>query len=320
MGNIFSLVRNELGKIYVMKSTWAMYVFLVALVLFSFIMNTVTDSVDSETTYTDDWRTELQEENQTLTEEIETAGEDDPFVESTNMGIIQQNTYMLENDIRPYGYHAGNFVLDNLFTTSLVSLFVIIIAGGIVANEFRWGTIKQLLIRPISRGTILLSKYIALLLFTLFTVVFLLATSAIVGAIVYGAPVVNPEIIVNRPDGMASNALLPEIFMQYGFRVLNIIVLATFGFMISSIFRSSALAIGLSMFLMFIGTTVAQAMARYECSKYILFANTDLSVYFSSYGPIREEMTIGFSVAVIAVYMVVFIITAWTIFIKRDVA
>ncbi|TVT29409.1 ABC transporter permease [Salinicoccus cyprini] len=320
MGNIFSLVRNELGKIYVMKSTWAMYVFLVALVLFSFIMNTVTDSVDSETTYTDDWRTELQEENQTLTEEIETAGEDDPFVESTNMGIIQQNTYMLENDIRPYGYHAGNFVLDNLFTTSLVSLFVIIIAGGIVANEFRWGTIKQLLIRPISRGTILLSKYIALLLFTLFTVVFLLATSAIVGAIVYGAPVVNPEIIVNRPDGMASNALLPEIFMQYGFRVLNIVVLATFGFMISSIFRSSALAIGLSMFLMFIGTTVAQAMARYEWAKYILFANTDLSVYFSSYGPIREEMTIGFSVAVIAVYMVVFIITAWTIFIKRDVA
>lgn len=320
MANIFNLIRNELGKIYVVKSTWAMYIFLVALVILSLIMNTVTDSVDSEATYSDDWKTELQEENQELAEEIETAGENDPFLESMNMDTIQQNTYMIENDIRPYGYHAGTFVLDNVFTTSLVSLFVIIIAGGIVANEFRWGTIKQLLIRPISRSTILLSKYIALLLFTLLTVVFLLATNIIVGAIFYGVPAVNPEIIVNRPDGLESNTLLGEIFMQYGFRVLNIVVLATFGFMISSIFRSSALAIGLSMFLMFIGTTVAQAMAQYEWSKYILFANTDLSVYFSSFGPIREEMTIGFSITVVAVYMVVFIIAAWSIFTKRDVA
>ncbi|GAB3071338.1 ABC transporter permease [Salinicoccus sesuvii] len=320
MANLFNLIRNELGKIYIMKSTWAMYIFLIAFVILILVLNTVTDSVDSETTYTDDWQTELQEENQALTEEIDTAGENDPFIESENMSRIQQNNYLLENDIRPYGYHAGSFVLENVFTSSLVSLFVIIIAGGIVANEFRWGTIKQLLIRPISRSKILLSKYIALLLFTFFTVVFLLVVNTIVGAIFYGVPVINPEVIVDRPDGMESNTLLSEIFMQYGFRVLNIIVLATFGFMISSIFRSSALAIGLSMFLMFIGTTVAQAMSQYEWSKYILFANTDLSVYFSPFGPIREEMTIGFSIAVIAVYMIVFIVAAWSIFTKRDVA
>ena len=320
MTKLFDLVRNELAKIYVLKSTWAMYLFLVALVIFSLIMNTVTDSVDSETTYSDDWKTELQEENQTLMEQIETEGEEDPFIESTNMTLIEENTYHLENDIRPYGYNAGDFVLDNLFTTSLVSLFVIIIAGGIVANEFRWGTIKQLLIRPISRSTILLSKYIAVLLFTLVTLLFLLAASIIVGLIAYGLPAINPEIIVTRPDGMSSNGMLSEIVMQYGFKVLNIIVLATFGFMISSIFRSSALAIGLSMFLMFVGTTAAQALAQYAWSKYILFANTDLSVYFTPYGPIREEMTVGFSVGVIAVYMLIFIIAAWAVFTKRDVA
>ncbi|WP_175287001.1 ABC transporter permease [Salinicoccus roseus] len=320
MTKIFDLVRNELTKIYVLKSTWAMYLFLVALVIFSLIMNTVTDSVDSETTYSDDWKTELQEENQTLMEEIETEGEEDPFIESTNMSLIEQNTYHLENDIRPYGYHAGNFVLFNLFTTSLVSLVVIIIAGGIVANEFRWGTIKQLLIRPISRSGILLSKYITVLLFTLFTLLFLVATSIIVGLIAYGLPAINPEIIVTRPDGMSSNGMLSEIVMQYGFKVLNIIILATFGFMISSIFRSSSLAIALSMFLMFAGTTAAQALAQYTWSKYILFANTDLSVYFTPYGPIREEMTVGFSVGVIAVYMVIFIIAAWAVFTKRDVA
>lgn len=74
------------------------------------------------------------------------------------------------------------------------------------------------------------------------------------------------------------------------------------------------------MFLMFAGTTAAQALARYEWSKFILFANTDLSVYYNFSGPIREEMTTGFSTGVIVVYMIVFIIAAWTVFTKRDVA
>ena len=90
MTKLFDLVRNELAKIYVLKSTWVMYLFLVALVIFSLIMNTVTDSVDSETTYSGDWETELQEENQTLMEQIETEGEDDPFIESTNMALIRE--------------------------------------------------------------------------------------------------------------------------------------------------------------------------------------------------------------------------------------
>lgn len=275
--------------------------------------------MDTDKTYSDDWKTELQEENEALMAEIE-EDEDNPFIESTNMGIIEENEYHIENDVRPYGYHAGDFTMDNLFLTSLISLFTIIVGGGIVANEFRWGTIKQLLIRPISRSAVLLSKYIALLIFTLFTVLFLILVSAAVGAVFYGLPAVNPEIVVTRQDGMATSALVPEALMMYGFRTLNIIILATFAFMISSIFRSSALAIGLAMFLMFAGSTAAQALARYEWSKFILFANTDLSVYFNVVGPIRDEMTIGFSTGVIIVYVIIFIIAAWMVFTKRDVA
>lgn len=320
MSKLLSLVRNELSKIYIMKSTWIMYGFLLALVIFMLVMNTVTDTVDSETTYSDDWRTELQAENTALMEEIEAEKEEDPFIEQINMQQIEENTYKLEHDVRPYGYHAGNFILDNIFATSLLSLFAIIIAGGSVANEFRWGTIKQLLIRPISRGTILLSKYVAVLVFVLLSVLSLLGVSFFIGLIMYGVPAVNPDILVNRPDGLASNDILSEILLQYGFKFINIIILATFGFMLSSIFRSSALAIGLSMFMMFAGTTAAQALSQYAWAKYILFANTDLSVYFTSFGPIREEMTMGFSVVVIVVYMVIFIAATWLMFNKRDVA
>ncbi|MHC0552453.1 hypothetical protein [Salinicoccus sp. CNSTN-B1] len=131
MNRIMSLIRNELSKIYIMKSTWIMYAFLLAAVVFSLVMNTVTDSVDTETSYSDDWKTELEEENETLMQEIEDEKEEDPFIEQINMQQIEENTYRIDNDVQPFGYHAGNFVLDNLFGSSLINLFTIIVAGGL---------------------------------------------------------------------------------------------------------------------------------------------------------------------------------------------
>lgn len=106
MNNLFNLIRNELGKIYVLKSTRAMYIILVGLAILGHIMTNTSNFVDTDKTYSDDWETELQE-NEALMTEIEEEADDDPFLESTNMSVIQENNYHLENDVRPYGYHAG---------------------------------------------------------------------------------------------------------------------------------------------------------------------------------------------------------------------
>src|SRR5699024_12079296 len=83
---------------------------------------------------------------------------------SSDLGVntmfIEENNFYLDNDIQPHNYGAWKFVYENNMLLMLVSLFTIVIAAGIIAHEFRWGTIKLLLIRPISRSTILLSKYI----------------------------------------------------------------------------------------------------------------------------------------------------------------
>jgi ABC-2 type transport system permease protein len=48
-----------------------------------------------------------------------------------------------------------------------VQLFCLLIAGGIVSNEFSNGTIKLLLIRPVKRSTILFSKYLTVIVWAL---------------------------------------------------------------------------------------------------------------------------------------------------------
>ncbi|MGV2805439.1 ABC transporter permease subunit, partial [Clostridium perfringens] len=59
------------------------------------------------------------------------------------------------------------FTWTESFTIYLSTIFTVIIAADIVAGEFAGGTIKLLLIRPWSRGKILLSKFTSLILFGL---------------------------------------------------------------------------------------------------------------------------------------------------------
>jgi len=96
-------------------------------------------------------------------------------------------------------------------------------------------------------------------------------------------------------------------------------MMATFAFMISTVFRSSALAIGLAIFLMMAGNQIIFAFAEYPWAKYILFANTDLQQYANG-NVLIEGMTLGFSISVLIGYYAIFIGLSWLIFIKRDVA
>ena len=145
---------NELNKIYIRKSTWIMYAILAVLIIGGAILtHSLDDGFDKYAN--DNWREVLQEDNVALQKEMEESGADD-FISPINSMEMDKNNYHLENDIRPT-YGAWQQVLENQILRSIVSLLTIIVAAGIVANEFRWGTIKLLLIRPITRTKILAS-------------------------------------------------------------------------------------------------------------------------------------------------------------------
>jgi len=210
-------------------------------------------------------------------------------------------------------------VLDNKGLLSIVSLLTIIIAAGIVANEFRWGTIKLLLIRPISRTKILTSKYIAVLLFALFTLLFVLIFSWIIGALFFGLEGLNPHIVIQEDGNYAYVSVIKEILSGYGYKLINLVMMTTFAFMISTIFRNSSLAIGTAIFLMMAGNSIVGIFAERSFAKYILFANTDLEQYATG-NVLIEGMTLGFSITVLLIYYIVFVVLAWIFFAKRDVA
>ncbi|MEC2343744.1 ABC transporter permease [Paenibacillus barengoltzii] len=202
--------------------------------------------------------------------------------------------------------------LDQLsFLYYLVSIYAAVIAADIVAGEFTWGTIKLLLIRPWTRTKVLLSKLLAVLLFTL-------AMSAVFFVI---ALAVSFLIFSNEPSQYLGDSPLSRILESLLYSYVDLLVIAAFSFMLSTVFRSSGIAIGLSIFILFAGNifTLLFHPSRYAWAKYLLFTNMDLSQYRGGQvGP--AGMTLGFSITVLAVYVLLFLAVAWLVFKKRDVA
>lgn len=201
----------------------------------------------------------------------------------------------------------------------LAVIFSAVVAGDIVASEFAAGTIKFLLVRPVSRWKILLSKYLTVLSFSVCLTLFLMIVAYVVGGLFFGFGGSTQAYHYLHGITPASVPIYIEALRTYGLLSITLLLTVTVSFMISTLFRSSSMAIALSILLLFLGAVVTQLLARYTWDKYILFTNWNLTQYVEG-TPIVKGTTWEFSVVVLAVYFVVFIVVSWLAFTKRDVA
>ncbi|WP_026021894.1 ABC transporter permease [Bacillus timonensis] len=312
---MFKLIQNENMKIYRRVSTWIMLVILVgAALVMGIVMNaTASDSAD------ENWKQNIQQQNEMYKADME--NEDLPdMVKDISERELAINEYRLEHDIAPVDTRSTwNFMTIAAEIVSLITLFTIVVGASSVASEFTWGTIKLLLIRPVSRAKILLSKYLATILFALFSLVLLFVVSFLVGSIFFGVGGSTPHLVY-RDGAVHEVHMVSHILGIFGLKSINLIMMSTFAFMISTIFRNSGLAIGLAIFLMFAGVNATAILAsKFDWAKYILFANTDLSQYLTGY-VLVEGMTMTFSIIMLIIYFVLFNALTWFVFTKRDVA
>ena len=317
MSSLVKLIQNENMKIYRRVATWVMIGLLVIGVIGIGVMQKyVMDPPDQS-----NWKQELTEQNKSYKQMIAEAPPGFPDSQKRNFEQqLKVNEYRIEHNIAPLNSNSlWGFMDSSSNLSSLITLFTIIIAAGSVASEFSWGTIKLLLIRPVSRSKILLSKYISSFLFALLLLVVLFGLSFLVGGLFFGFDQVSTPHLAYIDGNVVESSMALHMMSQYGFNSVNLVMMVTFAFMISTVFRSNSLAIGLAIFLMFTGTQIVMIFSKYSWAKYILFANTDLTQYLNG-TPIVEGMTMTFSIVALLVYFVIFNLFSWVIFNKRDVA
>ena len=316
MGRLVNLVLNENMKIYRRVRTWILVGLMAAFVLF---VNIIEWHSDGKKVKGEGWRAELLQENKHWSEILKQPklnDEDRIFYKQQ----IAVNDYHLEKNIRSTDGTMWDGVNGSANLMIVITIFTIIIVGDSVAGEFSSGTIKLLLIRPASRVKILVSKYISFLLFGMLLLLTLFVISVAVNGILYGFGYMDlPLISMNAEGKIVERSMVLNLWKTYMLGGVSTVMYVTLAFMISSAFRSSAMAIGFSIGALFAGNIVLEALQRFDWSKYLLFANTDLTQYLIG-RPFQEGMTLSFSIGVLAVYFLMFNLISWLLFTRRDVA
>ncbi|HLR11660.1 MAG TPA: ABC transporter permease subunit [Sporosarcina sp.] len=306
---MLNLIQNEWMKIWQKKSSWITIIVFIAIIAGMLTLVKV-----AENTFMSD---ETIAEDEKQLQEIEAQLADPSLTEAEREDLeVEQEMMMVSIESSEPSTREG-MVIETYGMMALVTLMTIIVSSGIVSAEFSQGTIKMLLARPVKRWKILLSKYITVLLYSLLLTVILFVVTYITSSILF--PKVLEDTVTFSGGEVAANKVLGKALYMMFLGWINTVVISTLAFMIGTIFRSTSLAIGISIFLYFTGNTIVLFLTKYDFAKYILFANTDLTQYETGYVLI-DGLSMSFSATVIAVYAVLFLLLSFLSFIKRDVA
>lgn len=183
----------------------------------------------------------------------------------------------------------------------VITILAIIGTAGIVSKEYSLGTIKFLLIRARSRTAILASKYVVVLMYVI--------TLTLIGAIaVFG----TGALWFGLSGGEAG---LNDMLMSLLYSLVSTVVYVTLAFMIGILTTSTGVTIGVTMFALMIDKLIISR----DFYKYVLFPNLNLAAYEGGGAPM-PGMTLTFSIVMLTLYTVVFLLVGFFVFRRRDVA
>lgn len=233
--------------------------------------------------------------------------------------------YMTENHIETNVADEESDTLWMPFKASValvtfIGILVVVIAAHSVASEFSNGTIKFLLINPVKRWKILVSKYFTVLSMGYIMIAITFVISLLTSMILFGADDIGAMYITaSGGEVSAVNGIL-YMAKNYLLASTSVVVMATMAFAISVLMKSSAFAIGISMFCLLSGSGIVlmlQSMGM-NWARYLIFANLDLAAIANGTSSFMYQ-TVGTALAVIAVHMVVFWLIAWDGFTRREI-
>jgi ABC-2 type transport system permease protein len=313
-----SLLTNEWIKIFSRIRTWIFIAIPIVIIIGVAVYDKVTTDVEVNENWKQELTKEIENDKKSLADEKKNAG-DEFYIEMLETNI-KQNEYMIENDISPYEKTTWQYMKDMAPISSLIGLFVIVVASDIVSSEFSKGTIKMLLIRPYSRWKILLSKFLATLGFAFVMWLVVIVATWLVGGLAYGFGGIDQSYLIVSDDQTVKERMVVEyVFANIGVEFIELTALVALSFMISTLFMSNSVAIGVAMFTMFAGNTIVMLLANKDWIIYTLFANMDLSTLIDGQNQLIKDLTLPFSISMLAIYTAVMLAITFTVFQKREV-
>lgn len=171
--------------------------------------------------------------------------------------------YSLENNIPQVEFikDARNSLNKTyLFYVTIAILVCIIIGGGIVSSEYSTGTVRLLMIRPVSRWKILMSKLIAVFMIGYGAMVAAFILNIVSSGIAHGFGTLGTPILALKDGVVVHQNFILSLIPNLMFASISLIFIIAVVFFFSTVGRNTALAVGLTM-VGFLGSMPASQIA-----------------------------------------------------------
>ncbi|WP_346939267.1 ABC transporter permease subunit [uncultured Clostridium sp.] len=244
---------------------------------------------------------------------------------------IALDWYSLENNIPQV--KLDNDIRDSVDTTylmyvSIAIILCIIIGGGIVSSEYSTGTVRLLMIRPVSRWKILLSKLISVFIIGYGVLLTTVVLNIISSGIINGFGGLATKVIAFSGDKIVEQNFIISIIPKLLFSSISLIFIIALVFAISTIIKNTALAVGLTT-VAYLGSSVATMIMARLGMKWVgktILPYMNLSTFITSSYYVemfKSEYNIVLNPTMGAIQLLVFatilIIISFLVFEKRDV-
>lgn len=238
--------------------------------------------------------------------------------------LILKNKYVLEHkeDIFNEGTLRAVLKSFNSEFQIFILIYIVMICGSIISEEFNKGTIKYLLTKPYKRSTILTSKLLSILILIPIVMLMMILIEIIIGGILLGFDSLSIPVVVYNASKCA---LVKHSCLGYLFRILLAsapiyLILSILCFGLSTITCSTSAAITIT-FLFYLVSEVIRNLDfvyNFKLLKAFVSIHWDFT-YLINYqtNPFKFEPII--SLCIVLCYLSVILCLTYTYFIKKDV-
>ena len=205
----------------------------------------------------------------------------------------------------------------------MIVIFIFLIAGPMVSQEFSKGTIKLLLVKPYSRSKILLSKYIVTLISIIIAMVIMILFQLVIGGLFFGFSSLSKEIVVysSLTDSVQYYNLFKYLLLISIGKLPHFIILASLAFAISTITNNTAVSI-ITGFVGYIGTNLIEGLMvniDKPWIKYFVCFHWNFKPYIFNLRPEISGINFGMSLMMCIGTLLVLMVPAFIIFKHKDI-
>lgn len=244
---------------------------------------------------------------------------------------IREVWYGLENNIPDLNdITDARSVLDGTYEIYIILavIMVIIIGAGIVATEFSKGTIRLLLIRPVSRWKVLLSKLLAVLVIGFSVVVLGIGILYVSTGATFGFETYNTPLLSTVDGAIVQSSYISFLMPKIVLSCASLVFITSVVFAISTLAKNTALAVAVSMIL-YLGVTFATDMLvswgkAGIVSTFVPYINAS---YFRLVPMTSEALSTNFGIQMqyqsgaiqLLIVSIVLLVATFAIFMKKDI-